>query len=237
MPEGQNKHFAQKHFVNVSVVGPTEHNNDTTQAHKQWLVVFACLESMVTASVHVMEFFPFVNSRTSGCADFKNVTGAPIQKKQLPVNKENYQFGARHAAWRWWMGREDGVAAGLTEGVLRRETLLRREIPRMHPDSGRLMTGRAAATAKVREREQTSAQGRSLSLGPSKGAAPPCPAPPHPAAERDANQPSIRHSIHSTFTHCELNKQESSGGARHFLLGEDGKWSNNDSHRRRSNNK
>lgn len=67
-----------------------------------------------------------------------------------------------------------GLEAGLMEGVprrpsvvRRRETLLRRQTPRMHPDSGRLMTGRAATTAKVRERQQTSAQGRSLSLGPS----------------------------------------------------------------------
>lgn len=74
----------------------TGHNSDTTQAHKKWLVVCACLESMVTASVHVMEFFPFVKSRTSGCADLKNVTGAPVQKQQLAVNKENDQF----VAWR-----------------------------------------------------------------------------------------------------------------------------------------
>lgn len=50
----------QKHLVNVSVLGPTGHDD-----------VFACLESMVTAGVHVMEFFPSVNPGTSGHVDLK----------------------------------------------------------------------------------------------------------------------------------------------------------------------
>lgn len=41
-------------------------------------------------------------------------------------------------------------------------------LPRMLSDSGRLMTGRAVATVKVRERERASAQGRPLSLGRTK---------------------------------------------------------------------
>lgn len=63
-------------------------------------------------------------------------------------------------------------------------------LPRMLSDSGRLMTGRAVATVKVRERERASTQGRPLSLGRSKRAAQPAP-PSRPI------QPSIYPSVHS----------------------------------------
>lgn len=74
-------------------------------------------------------------------------------------------------------------------------------LPRMLSDSRRLMTGRAVATVKVREREQASAQGRPLSLGQTKRAAQPAP-PSRPI------QPSIYPSVHSFRFSVQRNNME-----------------------------